>query len=65
MFTDEVFENYVFPEVLADEARCRVFLKEVERRGARYSVKVEDLTHDECIALASRIYAEIKIQESK
>lgn len=70
------FEDEVLPKVLANEATCRIFVKSLLAtcggitRTRKYSdeapvaVEIDDLSHDELISIASRVWIEIKKREA-
>lgn len=61
----EFFEEVLFPFLLADEIMCRTYLIELQKRGCAYSIPVMQMTHQECITAATKIYALLKIKEKE
>lgn len=63
MKADKMFYEHVFPSVLANEATCRVFLSELEKRGIKPNIPYSQLTHEECINVATHIVLELRRRE--
>ncbi len=58
--SEEYFEEIILPKVLANETTCRIYLRELEKRGCVFSKPIDELSHDDCITAGIRIYAHTK-----
>lgn len=57
-------EEEVFSKVLANEATCRLLLKQLETQGVTFSVPIEKITHEECVEAALAILSDLKRHEA-